>query len=621
MNPDMSTTSTSDAPFASPVDPHALGDFTTDRRVLLLSLIAVGIGTLASLIAVALLDLIALCTNLFFFQHWSIAAVSPATHQLRWMVVFVPVTGALIIGVMARYGSERIRGHGIPEAIESILINGSRVEPKVAVLKPLSAAISIGSGGPFGAEGPIIMTGGAFGSLVAQAFHLTNAERKTLLVAGAAAGMSATFAAPLAAVLLAVELLLFEWKPRSVIPVALASATAAILRRGLLGAGPIFPTAVHHPIPTAGLFFAALAVGIAAGAFSALLTAGVYAVEDLFGRLPFHWMWWPALGGLTIGLGGLVFPQALGVGYDVIAALLRDDVPGRIILGVLLVKSAIWIVALGSGTSGGVLAPLLMMGGALGGLEAGILPTVGEGFWPLISMAAILGGTMRVPFTAVVFAIELTGDFSSALPLLLAVTGAYAFTVLLLPRSILTEKISRRGYHLSREYAIDPLEILFAREVMRTSVVALPIDAPIQALEHSLAHDDRRQRLYPVVDADEHYLGVVTRAALHDLVAKARATGSDVRLVDAISLRTAVAWPDEPLRSVAQRMAESGLTRFPVVTREQPRKLLGMIGLPDLLRARALNLDAERRRERVLPLRIALPQRLRFLTGSGGSTG
>jgi CBS domain-containing protein len=228
---------------------------------------------------------------------------------------------------------------------------------------------------------------------------------------------------------------------------------------------------------------------------------------------------------------------------------------------------------------------------------------------------------MRVPFTAVVFAIELTGDFSSALPLLLAVTGAYAFTVLLLPRSILTEKISRRGYHLSREYAIDPLEILFAREVMRTSVVALPIDAPIQALEHSLAHDDRRQRLYPVVDADEHYLGVVTRAALHDLVAKARATGSDVRLVDAISLRTAVAWPDEPLRSVAQRMAESGLTRFPVVTREQPRKLLGMIGLPDLLRARALNLDAERRRERVLPLRIALPQRLRFLTGSGGPTG
>src|SRR5580765_2322317 len=491
-----------------------LGDFTTTARVLPISGLSIVIGVVASYVALALLKLIGLFTNLFFFQRAGTALVSPAGHYLGLFVIFVPVIGGLAIGAMARYGSERIRGHGIPEAIEAILINGSRIEPKVALLKPVSAAISIGSGGPFGAEGPIIMTGGAIGSLVAQFLHLTSTERKTLLVAGAAAGMSATFAAPLAAVLLAVELLLFEWKPRSVIPVALASATAAILRRGLLGAGPIFPTAVHRPIPTAGLFFAALAVGIAAGAFSALLTAGVYAVEDLFGRLPFHWMWWPAL-------GGLVFPQALGVGYDVIAALLRDDVPGRIILGVLLVKSAIWIVALGSGTSGGVLAPLLMMGGALGGLEAGILPTVGEGFWPLISMAAILGGTMRVPFTAVVFAIELTGDFSSALPLLLAVTGAYAFTVLLLPRSILTEKISRRGYHLSREYAIDPLEILFAREVMRTTVVALPADTPIHALDGSIADAERIQRLYPVVEADKSLKGVIARSDIRRLTTTA----------------------------------------------------------------------------------------------------
>src|SRR6187401_3008285 len=273
-----------DAPFAEPVDPHTLGDFTTDRRVLLLSLIAVGIGTLASLIAVALLDLIALCTNLFFFQHWSIAAVSPATHQLRWMVVFVPVTGALIIGVMARYGSERIRGHGIPEAIEAILINGSRVEPKVAILKPLSSAISIGSGGPFGAEGPIILTGGAFGSVLAQLFHLTSAERKTLLVAGAAAGMSATFAAPVASVLLAVELLLFEWKPRSLVPVALASATAAAMRRQLLGVGPIFPVPPHPVFIGANGLAGCVVVGLLAGGLSALLTAAVYASEDAFQR-------------------------------------------------------------------------------------------------------------------------------------------------------------------------------------------------------------------------------------------------------------------------------------------------------------------------------------------------
>ena len=270
---------------------------------------------------------------------------------------------------MARYGSERIRGHGIPEAIEAILINGSRVDPKVALLKPLSSAISIGSGGPFGAEGPIIMTGGAVGSLIAQFFHLTSAERKTLLVAGAAAGMSATFAAPLAAVLLAVELLLFEWKPRSLIPVALASATAAAMRRYIIGLGPLFPVPPHPAfIGPQGLLGCVLA-GLLAGALSALLTQAVYAAEDAFQHLPIHWMWWPAIGGLVIGVGGWMFPQALGVGYDVIGDLLQGDVGGRVILGVLIVKSVIWSVSLGSGTSGGVLAPLLMMGGALGGVE------------------------------------------------------------------------------------------------------------------------------------------------------------------------------------------------------------------------------------------------------------
>ena len=600
---------------------NELGDFTTTPRLLRISGLAFVIGGISAFVAAGLLKLIALFTNLFFFQRVSTAAAQPEGHSLGVFVIAVPVIGGLIIGLMARYGSERIRGHGIPEAIEAILLNGSRVEPKLAVLKPVSSAISIGSGGPFGAEGPIIMTGGAFGSMAAQFFHLTSTERKTLLVAGAAGGMSATFASPIAATLLAAELLLFEWKPRSLIPVSVASATAAVIRRYLLGFGPLFPVPAHPAnVSPEGLLFCALA-GLLGGILSAMLTSFVYWSEDTFHKLRIHWMWWPAIGGLLIGLGGLIFPQALGVGYETIANLIEGEVPRNVVIGVLAVKSAIWALALGSGTSGGVLAPLLMIGGALGGVESMFFPNEGVGFWPLISMGAVLGGTMRVPFTAVVFTLELTHDFSAFLPLFIAVIVAYAFTVLVMKRSILTEKISRRGYHLSREYAIDPLEILFAREVMRTSVVALPIDAPIQALEHSLAHDDRRQRLYPVVDADEHYLGVVTRAALHDLVAKARATGSDVRLVDAISLRTAVAWPDEPLRSVAQRMAESGLTRFPVVTREQPRKLLGMIGLPDLLRARALNLDAERRRERVLPLRIALPQRLRFLTGSGGPTG
>jgi CIC family chloride channel protein len=311
---------------------ETLGDFTTTTRLLPISALAICIGTVAAFVALALLRLIGLFTNLFYFGRWSTTMVSPVGNHLGIYSVLVPIGGALIIGVMARYGSKRIRGHGIPEAIEAILINGSRVEPKVAILingsrvepkvailKPISSAISIGSGGPFGAEGPIIMTGGAFGSMIAQLFHLTSAERKTLLVAGAAAGMSATFAAPVASVLLAVELLLFEWKPRSLIPVALASATAAVLRRYLLGFGPLFPVP-EHPlfIGPKGLLGCVL-VGLLAGGLSALLTASVYAAEDLFQHLRIHWMWWPAIGGLAIGLGGLIFPQALGVGYDTIA--------------------------------------------------------------------------------------------------------------------------------------------------------------------------------------------------------------------------------------------------------------------------------------------------------------
>ncbi|HEY5068257.1 MAG TPA: chloride channel protein, partial [Candidatus Acidoferrum sp.] len=294
---------------------ETLGDFTTTRRVIPISALAMVIGLLCAFVALALLRLIGLFTNLFYFGRWNTSLVSPAGNHLGIFSVLVPVAGALIIGVMARYGSERIRGHGIPEAIESILLNGSRIEPKIALLKPISSAISIGSGGPFGAEGPIIMTGGAVGSMVAQLFHLTSAERKTLLVAGAAGGMSATFAAPVAAVLLAVELLLFEWKPRSLIPVALASAVAAVARRYLLGFGPLFPVPTHPLfIGPMGLLGCAL-VGLLAGGLSALLTVSVYAAEDAFQRLPIHWMWWPALGGLTIGLGGLIFPQALGVGY------------------------------------------------------------------------------------------------------------------------------------------------------------------------------------------------------------------------------------------------------------------------------------------------------------------
>jgi CIC family chloride channel protein len=584
-----------------------LGDFTTTTRVLPISALAVAIGMLAAFVALALLRLIGLFTNLFYFGRWSTAMVSPVGNHLGIFSVLIPIGGALIIGVMARYGSERIRGHGIPEAIEAILINGSRVEPKVAVLKPLSSAISIGSGGPFGAEGPIIMTGGALGSMIAQLFHLTSAERKTLLVAGAAAGMSATFAAPVASVLLAVELLLFEWKPRSLVPVALASAMAAVLRRYLLGLGPLFPVPVHPLfIGPKGLLGCVL-VGLLAGGLSALLTMSVYAAEDAFQYLHIHWMWWPAIGGLAIGVGGLIFPQALGVGYDTIGGLLQGSVTTHVILGVLLVKWFIWAVSLGSGTSGGVLAPLLMMGGALGGLEAMFLPNEGAGFWPLISMGAVLGGTMRSPFTSIVFAFELTHDGNVFLPLLVGSVIAHAFTVLTLKRSILTEKVARRGYHLSREYAVDPLEILFVREVMRTNVVVLSATSTVGEMQQSLRADHRQtQRLLPVVNGDGRLVGVLTREDIRERIEQEGNIVLQRTIGELVRKDTVEAYPDEPLRVVVYRMAERGFTRMPVVERGS-EKFLGLVSLNDLLKARGRHLEEESRRERTLKLRFLLP--------------
>lgn len=566
-----------------------------------ISLLAVAIGCVSAVIAFVLLRLIAFFTNLFFFQRVSFDAASPADNSLGWWVLIVPVIGGLIIGLMARFGSERIRGHGIPEAIESILLNGSRVHPKIAILKPISSAISIGSGGPFGSEGPIIMTGGAFGSMIAQFFHLTSAERKTLLVAGAAAGMSATFAAPVASVLLAVELLLFEWKPRSLIPVALASGAAAVVRRYFLEPGPLFPVPPHPTtIGIEALLFCVLA-GILAGGLSLLLTRAVYASEDLFAKLPIHWMWWPAIGGLAIGIGGLIFPQALGVGYDTIGALLQGNVPLKIIIGVLVVKSLIWSISLGSGTSGGVLAPLLMMGGALGGVEALFLPAEGAGFWPLVSMAAILGGTMRSPLTGIVFALELTHDISMLLPLLVAVTVAHGFTVLTLGRSILTEKIARRGFHMSREYSLDPLEITFAREVMRTDIIALPLSLTVRVLSKLIPTDlgQRVQHMYPVTDVEDNLVGVVTRRDLRKLL---QGNETAKTLGDITRFSPHIVYDDEPLRVVVERMAATGITRFPVVVREKPDRVVGTISLNNLLSARVLHLEAETRREQVLQL-------------------
>ena len=418
---------------------NRLGDFTTDFRVVTLTLMAIVIGAISALVAYALVWLIGAITNLAFYFRFSSSFVDPAGNHLGYWVILVPMVGGLIVGLMAYFGSEKIRGHGIPEALEAILIGRSRIEAKVAVLKPVSSAIAIGTGGPFGAEGPIIMTGGAIGSLFAQFFDLSSAERKTLLVAGAAGGMAAIFSAPLAAVLIAVELMLFEWKPRSFIPVAFSAVVAAGVRIPLLGHGPIFPVP-SHPDLTGKQLALSLIAGLIAGLASIVLTNLVYGFEDLFRKLPIHWMWWPVIGGLFVGIGGVIDPRVMGVGYDNIHALLLGKIVGGAIVGLLIGKALVWSIALGSGTSGGVLAPLLMIGGALGVLESHVISPGDPGLWAAISMAAVMGGTMGAPFTAIVFTVELTHDFNILPGVLLGCIASSAVTVLTTKRSILTEK-------------------------------------------------------------------------------------------------------------------------------------------------------------------------------------
>ncbi|MCC6191068.1 MAG: chloride channel protein [Anaerolineales bacterium] len=584
-------------------DSDRLADFTMDRRVLALALMAAAVGVISVVVAYTLIWLIDVITNLAYFQRLSDGGATPAANQLGLIAVLIPALGGLAVGLMARYGSSKIRGHGIPEALEAILIARSRIEPKVAVLKPVSSAISIGTGGPFGAEGPIIMTGGAFGSLFGQFFHLSAVERRILLAAGAAAGMAAIFAAPLAAVLLAVELLLFEWKPRSFIPVAAAAATAGVLRDYVLGDGPIFPVAPHAVLHVETLVLAVL-IGLAAGLVSGLLTNMVYGAEELFERLPIHWMWWPALGGLVVGVGGLIEPRVLGVGYDVIHQLLRGELVGAAVIGLLTAKAVVWAIALGSGTSGGVLAPLLIVGGALGALAAPMLPVGDAGLWAMVAMAAMMGGTMRSPLAATVFTLEVTHDLNALPAVFLGCVAAQAATVLLLRRSILTEKVARRGHHIAYEYSVDPLDTLRVGDVMDPDPPTIAASLPVVAYSDLIGRGDSplaRRQGTPIVDSNGHLVGIVTRGDV--LRALELENAAQLTVLEAGTRSVLRAFPDEPLREAVNRMLRNNVGRLPVVSREDPRCLVGYLGRTGIMEARLRQLTDEDVRERrwVLP--------------------
>jgi len=570
---------------------HRLADHSADSRMLLLVAMALVVGVGATGGAWFLLRAIALMTNLFWFGRLSAAPAEIVDSALGFGTMLVPVLGSLIVGVMARFGSDKIRGHGIPEAIEAILFGESRLSLKVAVLKPVSSAISIGSGGPFGAEGPIIMTGGAIGSLFAQRFRLSAAERKTLLVAGAAAGMTAIFNTPLAAILLAIEVLLFEWKPRSFVPLVAAVLVAWAARPWLIGVGPMFP---FDPAMSASatLVGGSVALGIVAGLLSVFISSTLYRTEDLFQRLPVHWMWWPAIGAVAVGIGGLIDKHVLGAGYASIQALLDGSLTLRVVVALVIVKALVWLIALGSGTSGGVLAPLLILGGAAGYLAGQILPG-DAGFWAMIGMAGILSGAMRAPLMGALFAAEVTGRFD-ALPCTVAAAGAaYAVSVLLIRRSILTEKIARRGRHIVQEYSVDPLALFQAEQIMTRDPATLKGDMRVgDALDFFQTRADHRS--YPVVDEEGRLIGLVSRTDA--LRWQAGETPLSATLSETVSdAGLPFAHPDTPIGAIADLIVESGFGRIPIV---EPafRRVVGILSRQDLLKARKFHRIAEERR-------------------------
>jgi chloride channel protein, CIC family len=573
-------------------------------RMVLMSFLAAGIGLLAGLIAFVLYKLIGLFTNIFFYHRFAADFISARHNQLGLWVIPIPVIGGIIVGFMAKYGTSKIKGHGIPEAMEAVMVNRSRIEPRVAILKPLSAAIAIGTGGPFGAEGPIIQTGGAVGSLVGQVLHTTASERKVLLACGAAAGMSATFNTPIAGVILAIELLLFEFKARSFIPLVIASTLATAVHMQLLGAGPMFKvTAMNFGIPHALPFYLLLGLvcGLAAVGFSKLL----YWTEDQFEKLPVDELWWPAIGTLGLGIIGYFVPRVLGVGYDTIGDILNANLAWKLLLVVMVAKAVALVISLGSGTSGGLLAPMFMSSAAMGGVFAmgvdRIFPAanLSAGAFALVAMGAVFGAASRATFSFIIFAFEITRDYNSVLPLMLVSVIADGIAMWLMPKaSIMTEKLARRGLHIHQEYEADVMQQVRVSETMDHDVPTLPAAMKVSELSDLIARHDPavwcHQGIF-VVDDDGKLSGVITRG---DVMRALSADPSGAATVlDACSRDVVVTYPDEMLHDASAKMLRNNIGRLPVVDRRDPRRVVGYLGRPGIMAARLRRLDDEHVRE------------------------
>ena len=568
-----------------------------------LSVLAAIIGVLAGVVAYLLIALIGLISNLVFYQQVAFDIPDLTNNDLGPFVIVVTVAGGLIVGLMAKYGSPKIRGHGIPEAMEAVLTNRSRISPKIAFLKPISAAIAIGTGGPFGAEGPIIQTGGAFGSIVGQFVHVTAAERKVLLACGAAAGMAATFSTPIAAVIMAIELLLFEFKSRSFIPLVIASTLATTVHLALMGRGPMLTVnALDFGIPFALPYY--IVLGLLCGLFAVGFSKALYWVEDRFEQLPFDSMWWPAIGGLMLGIIGFFVPRVLGVGYDNITAIINNEFSFEVLLSIVIFKTLALYVTLGSGTSGGLLAPTFMIGAAFGAIFAMVVNLIfpsanlSPGAFALVAMAAVFGSASRATFTFIIFAFEITRDYNSILPLMLVCVIANLVALRFMKNSIMTEKLARRGLRIHQEYETDVLQEVTVADVMDSNPPAIISTMPLTELADRIGRGDpatTHRHGISIVDEQGNLVGMITRG---DVLRALDQDGAPaMTALDAANRTLLIAYPDELVHDALNTMLQNDIGRLPVVERDNPQKLVGYLGRAEILEARLRRLDEENVRE------------------------
>src|SRR5580700_442053 len=572
-------------------------------RLGFISLLATLIGILAGLIAYVLYDLIGLFTNLAYYHEWSFHFRSPEQTQLGPWIIVTPVMGGLIIGFMAKYGSEKIKGHGIPEAMEAVLVSRSRIEAKVAILKPLSAAIAIGTGGPFGAEGPIIQTGGAFGSLVGQFISTTAAERKVLLACGAGAGMAATFNTPIAGVILALELLLFEFRSRSFIPLVIACTLATSVRSVLLGQRSMFTMGNVNFDALHGLPYYVV-LGLLCGVVAIGFTKILYWVEDQFDRLPIDDLWHPAIGALGLGIIGFFVPRVLGVGYDTISDILNNNLALKLLLLIAIFKALALMISLGSGTSGGLLAPMFMSSAALGGSFAIVVNLIfpgahlSPGAYALVAMAAVFGAASRATFAFIVFAFEITRDYNAILPLMLACVIADMIALRYLPNSIMTEKLARRGLQVPDQFEVSAMRVSRVGEVMRKDVTPIAAEMTVAQVAEKMGRGDPGFNLtqgLPIVGRDGKLAGILTQGNL--LRALQKDSKGAMSVLDAGSTNLIVAYPDELVHDAMHAMVAHDIGRLPVVSRDDPFKMIGYFNRACLLAAWSLQKHHETVRE------------------------